>query len=246
MRYKAWFRVVWGNFQDRWNEGPAFVKPLSWITLLVFSSLWFVSFFFGSFFGPEVVRYTGVILQFSGFISAALGLEVILEKFGRKPSTKRFWPWVRSFADIFDTTIQASFSLTDSGAEISAKGLVEEKSRPLLQSMGERLRHLEQKLKELDDDLETARNEFSGEIERLEEAIQEEREARKQRIQDVEQTFEEANVGEDTLNLEWWGVSLLIYGLLLSSFPFFFGLAHAAPVLLIPFLIVGSVTTVRS
>jgi hypothetical protein len=236
---KRWFwEEVGSNFQQWWRDPRGILfRVFFWITTGLLVALYTLGFFFP----PEpATRTVGVLLQFSGFLCVAYGLEKTLGEFGREPSLQRVFSWMMEFGDVFQTN--RGISLSGQGVGISPEGsaalTVRSPPEPP-QSIAKRLRQLEGKVKELKEELNGVREELGEEVSRLEDLIEEKKEALMEEIEQVEEKVEEVNVGELTLGLEWWGVSLLIYGLVLSSFPWFF--QPVATVLLIPVLISGGV-----
>jgi len=229
-------RKVGSNFVEWCVDAPVVVSVLVGSTALLFGWLYLVSHSSNP---KPWVRGAGVFLQLVGFVLAAYGLERTLEKFGRTPSTSRIPSWLRGFKKVFNTSptwlepedLVYSMNLSD---ERSAE--VERGIHPP-QTMPERIRKLEQKLQDVERDLKALRGDLFEKIGGLEEEVEDKVEAVEEEVQEMREKIKEVNVGESALWLEWWGVSLFVYGVPLASFPSLFLPAYR--VLAVPFVAGG-------
>jgi len=230
--FRGWFwKEVASNLREWLNDAPAILKAVVGITAGLLGWLYLASQLA---YPKSVIRGTGVFLQLLGFILAAYGLERTLEKFGQTPSTSRIFPWVKSFAGVFDTTYEISPDGMSSSTEVVEGSIsVSPPPRPP-QSVVQRLQNLEQEVKDLNDNLETVKSRSSGEVERLENEIGEGIEAVEEDVERMREKLKEVNAGKGAQWLEWWGVSFFVYGVPLASFPSSFLPAYR--VLVIPIL----------
>jgi hypothetical protein len=161
----------------------------------------------------------GAMLQLGGFLTVAVGIEKTLQSFGREPFWERLKEPFEDFWSIFtgrniavgvseevqlSTSVSANVNETVSYSDDLP---LEERIDLIKAEVG----RLESELKELDDRIDE-------EAERLEEKLEEETSELRERMRQLREMVETANIGDVTLRLEWLGVYLLTFGLLLSTF----------------------------
>ncbi|WP_263787931.1 hypothetical protein [Salinibacter grassmerensis] len=167
----------------------------------------------------SAISTLGAMLQLGGFLTVAVGIEKTLQSFGRKPFWKRLKEPFEDFWSIFtggSVTIEGGTIPISTSTSVSAHVTPSySDDLPLSEKIDlikQDVERLESKLDELDERIEE-------EAERLEEKIEEEVSSLKEKMRQLREMVETANIGDITLRLEWFGVYLLIFGLLLSRFP---------------------------
>ena len=167
----------------------------------------------------QAISKLGAFLQLGGFLTVAVGIEKTLQSFGRKPFWKRLKEPFEDFWSIFigrqkaevseELQMSVSASLNTEESVTYSDDLSVEEKVDLLKKEVERL---ESRVDDLDDRIDE-------EAERLEEKIEEEIGILEEKMRQLRELVETANIGDVTLRLEWFGVYLLIFGILLKTFP---------------------------
>ncbi len=162
----------------------------------------------------------GAMLQLGGFLTVAVGIEKTLQSFGREPFWKRLKEPFEDLSSIFtgrDVAVGVSEEVQLSqSASLSVNESVDYSDDI---SLEERLELIKGEVERLESKLDDLGNRIDEETKRLEEKLEEETSELREMMRQLREMVETANIGDVTLRLEWLGVYLLIFGLLLSTFP---------------------------
>ena len=219
---------MWGSIKTvarrigrRLRELPVAVKTLSQVLLVVAVILVVVA---GSTSEKAIIKI-GAFLQLGGFLTVAIGIEKTLQSFGREP----FWQRLKGPFDDFWSVFTGRHIKAEVSEEVqvsaSASVSVDETvsySDDL--SVGEEINLIKKSVEKLGNRVDDLEERLDEETERLEEKFEEEVNELEEKVRQVREMVETANIGDVTLQLEWFGVYLLIFGILLKTFP---GTAHA-------------------
>jgi len=160
----------------------------------------------------------GAFLQLGGFLTVAIGIEKTLQSFGREP----FWQRLNEpFDDLWGIftgdTVQLQPDDVQHSHSISTGSITFIPPSDL--SLEKRIKRVEEDVETLANRMDDLNDRLDEEAERLEEKIEEEIGALEEKTRQLRELVETANIGDVTLRLEWFGVYLLIFGILLKTFP---------------------------
>lgn len=162
----------------------------------------------------------GAMLQLGGFLTVAVGIEKTLQSFGREPFWERLKEPFEDFWTIFTGRhVEAGVSDEVQFSDSASASVNESVDYSDDISLARRLELIKEDVERLESKLEDLDERIDEEAERLENKIEEEINALEEKMRKLREMVETANVGDITLRLEWLGVYLLIFGLLLSTFP---------------------------
>jgi hypothetical protein len=212
---------VWGSIKSigrriwrRLGKFPVAVKTLFQVLLVVAVTLVLVA---GST-SEQAISKLGAFLQLGGFLTVAVGIEKTLQSFGRKP----FWERLKEPFDDFwgiltGDTVQLQPDDVQHSHSISTGSITFIPPSDL--SLEERVKRVEGNVETLANRMDDLNDRLDEEAERLEEKIGEEIGELGEKMRQLRELVKTANIGDVTLRLEWFGVYLLIFGILLKTFP---------------------------
>jgi hypothetical protein len=209
---KAVGRRIWG----RLCEFPVAVKALSQVMFVVAVLLVVVA---GAT-SERAINTLGAFLQLGGFLTVAVGIEKTLQSFGREAFWERLKEPFEDFWSIFTgrhIVVEVSDEVQVSASASASVNETVSYSHDL--SLNERIDLVKEEVERLESKLEDLDDRIDEEAERLEEKFEEEISELREKMRQLREMVETANIGSITLRLEWLGVYLLIFGLLLSTFP---------------------------
>ncbi len=166
----------------------------------------------------QAISKLGAFLQLGGFLTVAAGIEKTLQSFGREPFWQRLKEPFDDFWSIFTgDTVQLQPDDIQHSHSISTSSITFVPSSDL--SLEERIERVEEEVERLESRVDDLDDRIDEEAERLEEKIEEKIGALEEKMRQLRELVETANIGDVTLRLEWFGVYLLIFGILLKTFP---------------------------
>ncbi len=206
VRWRALFAVL----KDAWPTWPIWLAVV-WIAL-AFTAGWLLSTTLSA-----AVRYAGMILQFLGLVTVAIGLSQMRRLFGRPSLIARVFGWLERLAAAFGRP--KSYTLEASAGSYVVVG---EEAR-LVRGVGpgasveQRLSILEENVSHLRDEVDTKVQGLRQEVATVKESIQRESQERQAGDQELRRTIEEVAIGG--LHLETVGLVWLILGVVGTSIP---------------------------
>ncbi len=180
--------------------------------ILAFTMSWLVSTTLAS-----TIRYTGMVLQLFGLFTIARGLSELRRLFGRPPLISRVVGWFGRFLAVFAPPQTISAHVSGSGGATASGHARVTTSPGLRASVEERLYALEEKAKQLRNDLDNEVQGLRREIDVVRERIGQESQHRRVGDQEAERKIEEVAIGG--LHLEIVGLLWLFLGVVGTSIP---------------------------